>query len=264
MQNKSLSKVELFDFLEEKFRKYNHISFIENDPISIPHLFKDKEDIEIAGFLTATISWGQRVSILKSARQLMGLMDHAPYDFILNHSKKDLKRFENFVYRTFNGKDCIFFLSSLQNIYKNHGGIHAVFSSAIGKEDTDIMNGIMAFRRVFFEVNHLERTKKHFSNPENNAAAKRLNMFLRWMVRQDKKGVDFGLWKDIPPSLLLCPLDVHSGRVARALGLLDRKQDDWKAVVELTDALRTFDAKDPIKYDFALFGFGVIEKLRFR
>jgi uncharacterized protein (TIGR02757 family) len=170
-----------------------------------------------------------------------------------------LKVFEKFVYRTFNGKDCIFFIKSLQNIYLKHGGIHQLFSDSITKKDLNIQPGIIAFRKVFFEINHNDRTQKHFSNPEKNSSVKRLNMFLRWMIRKDKNGVDFGLWNDISASKLLCPLDVHSGRVARALGLLDRKQDDWKAVLELTDNLKKFDKNDPVKYDFALFGLGVFE-----
>ncbi len=258
--NKSLSEVDLFEFLEAKHLQYNQTSFIESDPISIPHGYNKKEDIEIAAFLTATIAWGQRVSIIKSATKLMALMDNSPHDFILNHSKKEMKPFEKFVYRTFNGKDCICFINSLQNIYQNHGGIHPLFSSSITKKDANMMNGIAAFRTIFFEGNKSYRTEKHFSDPTNNSASKRINMFLRWMIRSDKNGVDFGLWKDLNPSQLVCPLDIHSGRVARTLGLLNRKQDDWKAVVELTDMLKKFDPNDPVKYDFALFGLGVFEK----
>lgn len=257
---KSLSQQELFDFLEEKYLQFNQLTFIENDPISIPHQFEKKEDIEIAAFITATISWGQRIAIIKSANTFMKMMDNSPYSFIINHSKKELKPFEKFVYRTLNGKDSIYFIISLKNIYLNHGGIHKIFSSAITKNEPNIQPGIIAFRKAFFELNNLERTHKHFSDPMKNSASKRINMFIRWMVRLDKNGVDFGLWKDIKPSQLLCPLDVHSGRVARALGLLERKQDDWKSVIELTDNLKKFDKHDPVKYDFALFGLGVNEK----
>ena len=255
----TFSNEELYDFLEEKYLQYNQISFIENDPISIPHCFESVEDIEIAAFLTATISWGQRVSIIKSARKLMEMMDNSPHQFILHHSDKEIKPLQQFVYRTFNGRDCHCFITSLRNIYANHGGIHQIFSSSISKKDTDIQPGIRAFRKAFFELNTSQRTEKHFSDPDKNSSSKRINMFLRWMIRKDKTGVDFGLWKDIKPSVLVCPLDVHSGRVARALGLLDRKQNDWKAVLELTDRLKTFDKNDPVKYDFALFGLGVFE-----
>jgi uncharacterized protein (TIGR02757 family) len=254
-----LNENELYDFLESKYLRYNQNTFIEKDPISIPHGFAKKEDIEIAAFLIATISWGQRVSIIKSGMKLMSMMDNAPHDFILNHSTKDLKPFKTFVYRTFNGQDCIYFIKSLQNIYTNHQGIHQLFSNSISKKDNTIQPGIIAFRKTFFEIKNAVRTEKHFSDPDKNSSSKRLNMFLRWMVRRDKYGVDFGLWNDIDPSRLLCPLDVHSGRVARALGLLDRKLDDWKAVMELTDNLKKFDSKDPVKYDFALFGLGVFE-----
>jgi uncharacterized protein (TIGR02757 family) len=253
----NLSEKELKDFLDEKQELYNRLSFIELDPVSIPHKFTRKEDIEIAGFFSASIAWGQRTTILRNANWLMELMDNEPYQFIINSKKKDWKRFKGFTHRTFQEKDVIYFIQSLQNIYRNHGGLEKVFSE---KSKNEIKNGIQHFRNIFLEINTAGRTAKHIANVERNSSAKRINMYLRWMVRKDKKGVDFGLWKNISPSLLYCPLDLHSGRVARKLGLLTRKQDDWKAVCELTMNLRLLDPKDPIKYDFALFGLGVFER----
>lgn len=250
----------MFDFLEEKHLKYNNVSFIENDPISVPHNFAKKEDIEIAAFLTATISWGQRISIIKSANELMKLMDNSPYSFINSASEEEFKPLKKFVYRTFNGDDAFFFIKSLRNIYKNYNGIEQLFISGYNKNDENLINDILNFRTVFFELPHTQRIEKHFSNPLKNSSSKRLNMFLRWMIRKDKNKVDFGIWKNFKSSQLLCPLDIHSGRVARDLGLLKRKQNDWKAVVELTNKLKEFDSIDPVKYDFALFGLGVFEK----
>ncbi|MBI3502532.1 MAG: TIGR02757 family protein [Bacteroidetes bacterium] len=248
-----MTEEELLLFLEEKVDKYNRPEFIESDPISIPHKFSKREDIEIAGFLTATISWGQRITIIKNANELMRRMDFSPYSFILNHSKKDLSSFKNFKHRTFNHTDLKFFLSSLKNIYCKHKSLENVF---IGE---NVKEAIINFRKIFLSVPHPARTKKHISNPEANSSAKRLNMFLRWMIRKDKRGVDFGIWKNFFQKDLMCPLDVHSGNVARKLGLLARKQNDWQAVEELTSRLREFDSNDPVKYDFALFGLGVFE-----
>ena len=250
------------NFLEEKTLFYNNTSFIETDPVSIPHLFSKKEDIEISGFLTATIAWGQRTTILKNARSLMYLMDDSPHAFITGFSQKDLKPFQHFVHRTFNGVDCICFLKELRNIYLHHDGLEKVFFRGIGTSDTDLGNAISEARKTFFDQEHPKRCEKHFSNPAAGSAAKRINMYLRWMVRKDNCGVDFGIWKSISPSLLSCPLDVHSGRVARKLGLLKRKQNDWKATQELTAQLRKMDPIDPVKYDFALFGLGVFEKFQ--
>ena len=251
-----LSDSELFDFLESKTEQYNNPSFIDSDPIRIPHQFSKKEDIEIAGFLTATIAWGQRKSIIKNAQRLLDLMDNAPHNFILNFSDKEFKPLQDFKHRTFQKIDLHYFLKALQHIYTNKGGLEAIFTS----KDDIIKNKINHFRTVFFELEHPSRTQKHVSNPEKGASTKRLNMFLRWMVRNDNKGVDFGIWKSVQPSELYCPLDVHSGNVARKLGILSRKQNDWKAVDELSSKLKQFDPKDPIKYDFALFGLGVFEK----
>jgi uncharacterized protein (TIGR02757 family) len=236
---------EIYQLLEEKHYLFNQKSFIESDPISIPHLFSKKEDIEIAAFLAATIAWGQRKTIIKNAQQIVELMDMDPHQFVINHSKKDLKRFTNFKHRTFNSIDIAYFIQALQNIYNNHKGIQ---------------QAIAHFKTVFFEIEHPKRTTKHISDPLKNSAAKRINMFLRWMARKDNTGVDFGIWKSINPANLMCPLDVHSGNVARKLGLLPRAQNDWKAVDELTANLRNFDKNDPIKYDFSLFGLGVFEK----
>lgn len=250
---------ELREFLEEKYNKYNHTGFIESDPISIPHQFTKKEDIEISGFLAATIAWGQRVTIINNANKLLRLMDNDPYNFIMDLKIKDLKRFTDFKHRTFNGVDAAFFMKSLQNIYRNHGGLQHVFRSHNG----GVLNSITNFRTLFFSIDHPSRTGKHVSNPSENSSAKRLCMFLRWMIRNDKRGVDFGIWSkgtNLKASELMCPLDVHSGNVARKLGLLKRTQNDWKAVEELTFFLRKLDAADPVKYDFALFGLGVFEK----
>lgn len=255
-----LQRSELKDFLEEKYALYNRDSFIENDPISIPHQFCRKEDIEIAGFLAATIAWGNRKSIITNANRLVEWMDNAPYDFILNAKAADCKPFKTFVHRTFNGVDCVFFLQSLQHIYKKHGGLEQAFTKGLKKKDTDVANAITHFRQLFFSIDYPTRTGKHVSNPLEGSSAKRLCMYLRWMVRSDEYGVDFGLWKGITTAQLCLPLDVHTGNVARKLGLLQRKQNDWKAVMEVTTQLRTYDAQDPIKYDFALFGLGAVEK----
>ena len=252
-----MTQTELKDFLDEKVHLYNHPNFIESDPIQIPHLYSLKEDIEIAGFLSATIAWGNRKMIITNAKKMMDLMGNSPYDFVMNHQTHHLEDLEKFVHRTFNGTDFQSFIQSLQNIYKNHEGLESVFAK--NQSETDLQASISAFKTVFFELPHLSRTEKHISDPMNNSAAKRINMFLRWMVRQDAKGVDLGIWKSISPAKLSCPLDIHSGTIARKLGLLTRKQNDGKALTELDFNLRKFDSKDPVKYDFALFGLGVFE-----
>jgi uncharacterized protein (TIGR02757 family) len=248
--------------LDEKYFQFNNTSFIETDPISIPHQFSKKEDIEIASLLVATIAWGQRISIINNGNKLMRLMNDEPHDFILNFSKKDAIRFEGFVHRTFNSTDCVFFLNSLKNIYINHGGLEAAFSTDFSIRETDVKNAITNFRTLFLNTTHLSRSEKHISNPSAKSSAKRLCMFLRWMVRKDKHGVDFGLWKSIKPSQLCLPLDLHTGNVSRKLGLLNRTQNDWQAVEEITSVLRRFDKHDPIKYDFSLFGLGAFEGFR--
>ncbi|MGX7668567.1 TIGR02757 family protein [Flavobacterium pedocola] len=252
-----MTESELKEFLDEKVELYNNPDFIESDPIQIPHAYSLKEDIEIAGFLASVIAWGNRKMIIRNARKKMELMGNSPYDFIMSHREKDLEPLENFVHRTFNGQDFIGFIKSLQNIYKNHGGLENVF--ALHQEEDSIQKSISEFKKTFFEIKHLTRTEKHLPDPIGGSAAKRINMYLRWMCRQDNKGVDFGIWKSIPPSKLSCPLDVHSGNVARKLELLTRKQNDAKALFELDANLRKLDANDPVKYDFALFGLGVFE-----
>jgi len=233
------------------------LNFIESDPIQVPHQFSKKEDIEIAGFLTATIAWGNRKSIIGNAKRMMLLMDNAPYDFVIHHHDSDLDQLKPFVHRTFNGTDLIQFVKSLKHIYMQHKGLEPVFESYA--EGDSLQRAIHEFKSLFFEIEHLPRTCKHISDPLKNSAAKRINMFLRWMVRQDNAGVDFGIWQSLSPSQLSCPLDVHSGNVARKLGLLTRKQNDAKALLELDRSLRKLDPLDPAKYDFALFGLGVFE-----
>lgn len=250
-----MNKIELKEFLDEKVELYNNKTFIESDPIQIPHLYSLKEDIEIAGFLTATIAWGNRKMIINNAKKMVELMGNSPYDFVIHHSESDLKPLEKFVHRTFNGTDFISFIRSLQHIYQSHNGLEAVFS----KENPNLQQTISEFKSLFFEIPHEIRTEKHISDPLNGSAAKRINMYLRWMVRNDNKGVDFGIWNSITPAALSCPLDVHSGNVARKLGLLTRKQNDAKALAELDKTLRELDPNDPVKYDFALFGLGVFE-----
>lgn len=252
-------KTELKEFLDEKVELYNRPSFIELDPISIPHRYSKKEDIEISGFLAATIAWGNRKMILRNADRMMALLDYSPFDFILNSDEHDLERIEGFVHRTFNSLDFVYFLKALKNIYKTRGGLESIFNEH--KTGESLITSIHNFKMLFFELPHSKRTERHVSDPFKGSAAKKLNMFIRWMVRNDNRGVDFGIWKKISPSQLYIPLDLHSGYTARRLGLLTRKQNDWKAVEELTDVLREFDPADPVKYDFALFGIGVNEKL---
>ncbi|MHA6280509.1 TIGR02757 family protein [Salinimicrobium sp. CAU 1759] len=253
-----MTRKELKEFLDFKVEQYNTPQFIESDPIQIPHLFSRKEDIEISGFLTAVISWGNRKSILKNANSMMDLLDQAPYQFVMQHSENDLDRLETFVHRTFNGRDFIYFIKALQHIYREHEGLEFIFSNS--STEKSLQPAIHVFKNKFFELPHERRTEKHISDPLKNSAAKRINMFLRWMVRNDNSGVDFGIWKNLSPAQLSCPLDVHSGNVARKLGLLKRKQNDAKALAELDNSLRELDPKDPVKYDFALFGLGVFEK----
>lgn len=254
-----MNQNELKTFLDFKYDQYNRPEFIVSDPVSIPHRFKKKEDIEISAFLTATIAWGYRPGIIKSASKLMNLLDDTPYDFILNAKAKELKSLQSFVHRTFQSDDLLYFIFSLKNIYKNHQGLQNVFYEGYTKNHS-IKESIINFRNIFLECEHLQRTTKHISSPEKNSSCKRINMFLRWMIRKDNRGVDFGIWDNFSASDLFCPLDLHSGNVSRKLGLLKRKQSDWKAVEELTNNLKRFDPKDPVKYDFALFGLGVFEK----
>ncbi len=248
---------ELSIFLDDRYFIYNTKSFIENDPISIPHKFSKKEDIEISAFLVSTIAWGQRKTIINNGLKICSLMNNSPFDFIINHKDADLKTFSKFVHRTFNSTDLQYFIIALKEIYLNYGGLEKVFND--GFKNGNAFDAIIYFRSIFLNFEHEKRTEKHISNPNKNSACKRINMFLRWMVRNDNFGVDFGLWNKISPSKLICPLDVHSARVARSLGLLSRIQNDRKAAEELTNNLLLFCAEDPVKYDFALFGAGVNE-----
>jgi uncharacterized protein (TIGR02757 family) len=248
---------EIKEFLDEKVNQYNTPDFIESDPISIPHQFTLKEDIEISGFLAATIAWGNRKMIVKNANKMVALMGNSPYDFVMSHNEEQLSNLNGFVHRTFNDVDFKYFIKSLQNIYANHGGMEDVFSSNIANDS--VLPSITEFKKLFFAIEHPERSTKHVSDPSKGSSSKRINMMLRWFCRQDNKGVDFGIWKNISPSVLSCPLDVHSGNMARKFGLLHRKQNDAKALAELDNNLRLLDANDPVKYDFALFGLGVFE-----
>ncbi len=247
-------------FLDDKVGVYNRSDFIVHDPISIPHLFSKKQDIEIAGFFAAILAWGNRKSILKSCKRLLSLMDNAPYEFILNHQEKDLKGFLHFAHRTFNTTDVLYFILFFQNFYLQNESLEMAFSQFLLPTDENVEKALIGFNQLFFSLPEAPiRTQKHIATPAKKSACKRLNMYLRWMVRHDKFGVDFGIWKKIKPSQLVCPLDVHSSRVARQLGLLERKQNDWAAALELTSKLKTFDKNDPVKYDFALFGMGVTD-----
>lgn len=252
-----MTKTELKDFLNEKVIQYNNPKFIESDPIQIPHQYNLKEDIEISGFLTSTIAWGNRKMIIKNANRMMELMGNSPFDFVMNHKKHHLEKIDGFVHRTFNSKDLAYFIKALNHIYTNYNGLEKVFSKYSNESSTQ--PAIHKLKQLFFEKSHLQRTEKHISDPLKGSAAKRINMFLRWMVRDDTTGVDFGIWKSLSPTQLSCPLDVHSGNVARKLGLIARKQNDAKALAELDKNLRELDANDPVKYDFALFGLGIFE-----
>ena len=246
-------------FLEEKYLQYNNPSFIVCDPVSIPHGFTDRRDREISGFLTAAIAWGRRDLILRSSRLMIELMDNSPFEFVTLVSDNELFRLSRFVHRTFNGTDFIYFVKGLRHIYTNFTGMEEIIIQGIGKGGT-LKDGLSHLRSFFFSLPHETRNEKHFADVMGGAAGKRLNMFLRWMVRKDNHGVDFGIWDKIDPAMLYIPLDLHSGNTARRLGLLTRKMNDWKAVEELTEVLRSFDPADPVKYDFALFGLGVNEK----
>jgi uncharacterized protein (TIGR02757 family) len=248
-------------FLDTSYDQYNTPDFIPNDPVSIPHLFTRRQDIEIMGFFAAVFAWGQRVTIINKCRELIDRMDHAPYDFILNHNDKDLKRLLGFKHRTFNDTDLLYFVSFFQHWYRKHDSLEDAFASHIKPRHGNTEEGLNGFRELFFNMADVpQRTFKHIASPQQNSACKRINMYLRWMVRKDDRGVDFGIWKKIKPSQLICPLDLHVQRVAIKLGLLEREQSDWKAAVELTENLKQFDKTDPVKYDFALFGLGVSEK----
>jgi uncharacterized protein (TIGR02757 family) len=254
----TLDRDELRDFLNEKVLQYNHPDFIEHDPIQIPHLYEEKEDIEISGFLAATIAWGNRKTIVKNARRMMNLMGNSPYDFVLNHREEQLERIHGFVHRTFNSIDFIYFIRALRQVYLEKNGLEGIFLQH--QTDSSLQPAIHHLKKEFFSLPHPARTRKHLPDPLKGSAAKRINMFLRWMVRSDRAGVDFGIWRELSPSKLSCPLDIHTGNIARKLEMIGRKQNDSLAVEELDSALRSMDPEDPVKYDFALFGLGVFEK----
>jgi len=250
---------ELRDFLNEKADQYNAPDFIENDPIQIPHRFSLKQDIEIAGFLAATISWGNRKSIINSADKMLDIMGNSPYDFVMNYSEKDLKDIQDkSIHRTFNGQDFSYFIRQFNRIYKENESLESLFE--VKESENNFLHAIERFRKGFLETEK-HRSHKHISSPYKNSSAKRIIMFLRWMVRKDKRGVDFGIWENIDQKNLSIPLDVHTGNISRKLGLVFRTQNDWKTVEELDVAIRKFDETDPAKYDFALFGLGVTKEL---
>ncbi len=241
--------------------KYNEPAFIETDPISVPHRFSKRQDIEIMGLWTAVLAWGQRKTIIHKANELVELMDGAPHDFILHHSAEDRRRFLDFKHRTFQATDTLYFLEFLQHYYRSHDSLETAFAASLSPEDATVEKALIGFHEHFFALPDApSRTTKHIATPARRSSCKRLNMFLRWMVRRDEKGVDFGLWTQILPRQLVIPLDVHVERIARRMGLLTRPQTDWLAAMELTENLKRFDPEDPVKYDFALFGIGVLEK----
>jgi len=252
-----IPKNELKDFLDSKVHQYNTIDFIEPDPISVPHRYNLKEDIEIAGFLASTIAWGNRKMITKNGHRMMDLLGNSPFDFVMNHNEYQLEKLDGFVHRTFNSEDFKYFIKALKHLYSNHQGLESIFLKH--QTEDSLQPAIHALNKAFFEIPHLNRTRKHVADPFKGSVAKRINMCLRWFVRNDNSGVDLGIWKNISPSKLSCPLDVHSGNVARKLGLLERKQNDGKALLELDTNLRLLDPNDPVKYDFALFGLGIFE-----
>ncbi|MBI2731385.1 MAG: TIGR02757 family protein [Sphingobacteriales bacterium] len=254
-----MTKDALKYLLDEKLKLYNQTSFIKDDPVSIPHLFTKKQDIEIAGFFAAIFSWGNRTTIINKSKELMQLMDNAPYHFITQHQPKDLKRLLNFKHRTFTADDLLYFIEFLREHYSKKDSLEDAFVKGLNKKDATIENGLIDFRNYFFSKEHLKRTEKHISSPVQKSTCKRLNMFLRWMVRKDKTGVDFGIWKKISPAQLICPVDVHVARVAAQLHIIQRKQVDWLTAIELTAFLKTLDPADPVKYDYALFGMGISE-----
>ena len=256
------SEPNLKKFLDQKVIQFNNPSFIADDPVSIPHLFTKKQDIEIAGFFAAIFAWGIRKTIINKCKLLMHLMDNAPYDFCMNHGDVDLKRLEKFCHRTFNDTDLLYFVSFFKFHYSKHKTLEtAFFNKETLRQQHVVESALNHFYNYFFSIEYVpSRTKKHIASPAKNSSCKRLNMYLRWMVRNDNNGVDFGIWKKISPSQLICPVDVHVTRVARHFNLLSRKQVDWDAAVSLTEELKKFDKNDPVKYDFALFGLGVLEK----
>lgn len=249
------------DFLNRKYEEYNRPAFIETDPVQVPHLFSKKADIEIAGLFAALFAWGNRTTIISKSRELMALMDNAPHQFVLQHEEKDRKRFLSFRHRTFNPTDVLYFLEFLQQHYRLSGSLETAFLRGMQRGDTDSTGALDGFHRYFFSLEDAPaRTRKHVAAPFRGSTCKRLNMYLRWMVRRDNRGVDFGIWKKISPAQLVIPIDLHVARVAHRLGILERDAIDWQAALQLTAWLRELDANDPVKYDFALFALGVVEK----
>ena len=255
-----MTKAELKYFLDEKVALYNQLSFIKDDPVSIPHLFTRQQDIEIAGFFAAIFSWGNRSTIINKSNELMQLMGNAPFQFVTSHQEKELKPLLKFKHRTFTADDLLYFIEFLKQHFQTHSSLEEAFIKGMDKNSKTVEPGLINFKNYFFSLDHMKRTEKHISSPVQKSTCKRLNMYLRWMVRKDTTGVDFGIWKKISPSQLICPVDVHVARVAKQLGILKRKQVDWLAATELTAFLRTLDEEDPVKYDFALFGLGVMNK----
>jgi len=253
-----ISREEIRELLELKHSQYNRPEFILNDPLSVPHSFTRREDIEISAFLTATIAWGNRLSIIRSANRMMDLMDRSPYEFVRHFQPGEHDGIQSFVHRTFSGVAFDFFLQRLRQVYTRQGGLETVFTE--GYDAGGIFGALAHFRKIFIPDGTPGGIARHISDVEKGSAAKRLNLFLMWMVRSHRSGVHFGLWKGIPASSLMIPLDTHVARVARELGLLTRKSNDWRAVEELTKQLRKFDPEDPCRYDFSLFGLGVFDK----
>ncbi|MGX5819911.1 TIGR02757 family protein [Chitinophaga lutea] len=251
---------QLKEYLDAKAAYYDQPDFVKDDPISIPHRFTKLQDIEIAGLFAATLAWGNRTTIIRKCTELMERFDNSPYDYIRHHEPRERMKLMDFIHRTFNGLDLLYFVEFLQHYYTNVTSLEFAFSGHLDASDTDTGKALSGFHRIFFALEHPERTRKHVSTPDRNSACKRLNMFLRWMVRQDENGVDFGLWRQISPSQLVIPMDVHVSRVAARLGLIEKAEANWNTALELTEKLREMDPKDPAKYDFALFGLGVIEK----
>lgn len=258
MKIKRLSLGKIKELLDEKSELYNRPSFIDKDPISIPHAFSVKQDVEIAGFFAAILAWGQRTTIIRKCRELLEMMDNDPYNFARSHSENDLKRLTHFKHRTFNDTDTLYFLAFLKWFYSHHDSLEEAFVVPDG--DGTVEQALIHFHNLFFSLPLFpQRTKKHIPTPLRKSACKRLNMYLRWMVRKDDRGVDFGLWQKISPASLICPCDLHVERVARKLKLITRRQTDWQTALELTTNLRKLDPSDPVKYDFALFGLGIVE-----
>lgn len=258
MQQEDLKRLK--NLLDEKVRLYNQPSFISGDPITIPHSYTLKQDMEIAGLFAAVLAWGNRTSIINNCRRLMAWMDNTPFEFILHHRETDLKKMLGFAHRTFNATDLLYFIHFLQYHYSQYSSLEDAFVREKSYKYENVEQALVHFHNYFFSIEHPERTRKHISTPARKSACKRLNMYLRWMVRSDNKGVDFGIWKKIKPAQLICPLDVHVARVAQRLGLIENEKSNWQNAVALTQHLRELDANDPAKYDYALFGLGVAER----